>query len=473
MWLLGLSLRSFARSLRSATGLRPGPLAALGVAVLALCAAATALSVSSVLSLDLMLLDPAMQRDLIGALGRAAFLAGGVLGLFLALITVPGEGMRLVMRQNRGSAVDLYLLMYGARDVLTPVIGLVLSAVAWVPAAYLLGDQGSAAAATALAALIGVSGSVAGASAMSLLRTAGHVCAPRVPPAVVSGLSAGVTLAVLFAVFPLPLLPWQPLLPTLALGRGNDVGVVAVLVSVGLVLWLLGSVLPAARLQRSMPALQPWSGLRWVSLLHTPARAPMLAYAVVRGLRGGYAPVMMLAATACAVVGLLDDDVLLRTVVLTIGCALAGSIGLRMTGLVRDSQWVVLSSRPAHGSWSRATWLAGALLALLAGLPVLVVAAVTLEFGAVVYFAISLLTTYSACALGGTVAPVTSEEPLSMLAAAAIAFAASGGVVGIVRAGLLESAPSLAAAMAIIIAAGAAAVALAVASARTRRAVIA
>ena len=54
-----------------------------------------------------------------------------------------------------------------------------------------------------------------------------------------------------------------------------------------------------------------------------------------------------------------------------------------------------------------------------------------------------------------------------------IAFAASGGVVGIVRAGLLESAPSLAAAMAIIIAAGAAAVALAVASARTRRAVIA
>ena len=153
MWLLGLSLRSFARSLRSATGLRPGPLAALGVAVLALCAAATALSVSSVLSLDLMLLDPAMQRDLIGALGRAAFLAGGVLGLFLALITVPGEGMRLVMRQNRGSAVDLYLLMYGARDVLTPVIGLVLSAVAWVPAAYLLGDQGSAAAATALAAL--------------------------------------------------------------------------------------------------------------------------------------------------------------------------------------------------------------------------------------------------------------------------------------------------------------------------------
>ena len=438
-----------------------------------LCVAATGLSVTSVLGLDFALLDPAVHRELIAAMSRSGFLAAGVLGVFLATVTVPGEGMRLVMRQNGGSGLDLYLLMYGARDVLTPAVGVLLSAVAWIPAAYLLGTATSPFPAVVLAALMALAGAVTGANVVSLLRTGGHVLAPRVPAGVVSGVAAAATLAALLVVFPLPLLPWASPLPGLALGIGNDVGVVALLLAGSVGAWLLGSVLPAGRLQRTMPTLQPWSGVRWIPLTATPARTPMVGYAMVRGLRAGYVPMMMVAAAACALIALIDDDVLLRTVVLTLGCALAGSIGLRVTGLVVPSQWVVLSSRPSHGAWARATWLAGALLALLAGLPVLVVAAVTLEPGAVAYFGISLLTTYASCALGGTLAPVSAEEPLSMLAAAAIAFAASGGVAGMIRAGLLETAPSLAAAIAVIVAAAAAAGALAVASGRSRRSVIA
>lgn len=437
MFYLRLSIRSLHRSIMRITGLgRAEFFIAIGL-VVALCLVATGIATAGVLQLNVAS-ESVILDQLRTELSHGVVVIAVLAGLFFGGTVAPNEALRLLLRQTGGAPWKQYLLTAAARDVLAPTFALVLGAVTWLP--LMLTASGLKSRAVVLVSSVIMIYAVTTAT-LSALDIGRALCvALRIVRSDSGGLLlTGVMVASLTVLLsPLSIFPWTPSPTrrwTLLTGGYTpfEIFLVPALVAAGALL-LVGTNLRLAKWRAGVrPVLASEGQMRPVPFLGGRRLRLSCGLTLVVLSRIPLILAVVAMAIICAGAAAVSDSAILQAVLLTLSAGAAGAIGLRRYGSEYPTRWMLLGVATSRPSVFGGGIVGGLVVSALAAAPAVAVAALRFEPRASVYFGIVTLTSYGFSCLAGTLVPVSVDEPFSSVAASAVCFALSGGLVGIVR----------------------------------------